>query len=113
MDAAQNGFDLKVSPKVVVYFLIAVGILIFALSNAPAGLPQKFAIVVFSAAVFLSTWVAWQIIKKNELIGSWVVIAIIILIIYASAFGLGINFALLFTAFPVILAAALINWTKS
>lgn len=113
MDATQQGFDYRISPKMVVYFLIAVGILIFVLSNAPSELPQKLTIVAYSLAVCLTAWGAWHVIQKNELIGSWFVIALVTLIIYASSIWLGISSSMLFTVLPVVLTAALIKWTSS
>jgi len=115
MDATKPGFnvDTRISPKAMVYFLFALGIVIFIFSNAPTQMIQKLATVCFSVLVCLSAWGAWKAIQKNVLLGSWLVITIFVLSIYASTFWLGLDFSLLFTFFPVVLAAAMINLAAS
>jgi signal transduction histidine kinase/CheY-like chemotaxis protein len=115
MDTTKSSFDvdLRISPKIIIYFLVVVGIVIFILSNSPSELPMKLGIVAFSFLILLSTIGAWLAIQKSASLGSWFIIVIVVSIIFASTFWLSSNFTLLFTFLPVALAAALISLPAS
>jgi len=111
MISNNPGFDidLKTSPKVIVNFLVILGLVLFILSNTPVGLNQKFSTLLFSFLVWLSAWVAGRVIQKNILWGSWFVLAIVVLILFASSYWLGLNIILMFTFLPVALAGMMID----